>query len=103
MKKKIIIYSQGNSVRCLFEVQTDNITPRNGDIQHPGGMRMSLFCWRKTSRAGLGVTLSHSRVWLRTGELKKEVLQGKKRNTAAFWLVKTAANHDGVKRGYGSI
>lgn len=54
MKKKIIIYSQGNSVRCLFEVQTDNITPRNGDIRHPGGMRTSLSCWRKNFQGRTG-------------------------------------------------
>lgn len=26
-KKKIIIYSWENSVRCLFEVKTDNVIP----------------------------------------------------------------------------
>lgn len=57
MKKKIIIYSQGSSVRCLFEVQIDNTIPQKGDFSILGDEDEPLLLG-KNFRAGLGVTLS---------------------------------------------
>lgn len=56
MKKKIIIYSQGSSVRCLFEVQIDNTIPQKGDFSK--GDKDEPLLLGKNFRAGLGVTLS---------------------------------------------
>lgn len=47
MKKKMIIYSWENSLRCLFEVKSDNVIPWSRNNQHPGGMRMILSNLRR--------------------------------------------------------
>lgn len=65
MKKKNIIYSWENSVKCLFEVKIDNVIPRNRDNRHPGGIKMIISYLRKafqclTQAVGRGETHSHS-------------------------------------------
>lgn len=65
MKKKNIIYSWENSVRCLFEVKIDNVILWNRDNQHPGGIKMIISYLRKafqclTQAVGLDETISHS-------------------------------------------
>lgn len=52
-KKKIIIYSWENSVRCLFEVKTDNVIPWNRTIGILEGWECSSPTWEKPFSASL--------------------------------------------------